>query len=161
MLLAAVNIAGVSLGVMTFLPNPHVTFAAAAMAIALFAILAAMRLWTPLGKGAGFAHAALCAAAFSYLGTASLLANAALDRAPVKQERAPVLGKYLKLGNKSRAYFLKVGGWMLDPASDARPISRQMYYRLHQGDALCFSVHPGAYGIGWWQVRKCPEPPDQ
>jgi hypothetical protein len=78
-----------------------------------------------------------------------------LDKSPVKSFEADVLSKRVSRGGKRTTYYLKLAPWgPVDQAKDTA-VSSGVYASAQSGGRVCVVLHPGAFGVPWYEIRPC------
>jgi hypothetical protein len=95
-----------------------------------------------------------------YPGGGAALANALLDRAPPQVFRVAVRGKHVSTG-KYTSYDLTLDPWGPVEKAESVDVGRQLYDVVATGDVVCVALQPGALGLRWFVVLRCPPPRPQ
>jgi hypothetical protein len=83
--------------------------------------------------------------------TAMLFANGALDRNPAKQVNVLVARKSVSSGRNWTSYTLDVvPSWRAGRSGERLEVSRATFSRVHTGAPAHLTVHPGVFGLTWF-----------
>ena len=95
----------------------------------------------------------LMLAAYGY--GAGSLGNALLDRSSATSYTAQVDGKHVTSG-RNRTPQLRLGPWGPRKDESEVAVSWDFYRSTSIGETICVLVRPGAFGVPWYRVAKCP-----
>ena len=80
------------------------------------------------------------------------------DSAKPSVHATQVLGKRVHHGSKSTTYYLTVAPWGPITRNDEISVSAARYGATRMGDTVCVYAGRGAFRVGWYQLRDCPDP---
>ena len=84
-----------------------------------------------------------------------VLANKLLDRSPPKLYLTFVYDRSMHKVSRQMVWNLRLGPW--GPRKEAQNLSvpRGLYDATEIDDGICVLLHPGAFGMRWFEVAKC------
>lgn len=85
------------------------------------------------------------------------LGNALLDRGSPGVFRVAVRAKHVSSGSKHTSWDLRLDRWGPVTEPEDVDVGRGLYEAVSVGDEVCVALHPGALGIRWYVVLRCPE----
>jgi len=98
----------------------------------------------------------LCLFGAGYGWSAPLLADLRFDHAPSQAFQAPVVGRGVSYGGRSRTrYYLRLGPWGPVSRTTTVVVPHATYLALNTGDQACVTLHPGALAMPWFSAAIC------
>jgi hypothetical protein len=82
---------------------------------------------------------------------ALLFSNCEYDRQPPVITRVGIDGKSIS-HNRSDSYYLDLSPWGRFIAGKRVQVSHSFYNTVRTGDSVSVYLHPGKWGIGWYEV---------
>jgi hypothetical protein len=83
------------------------------------------------------------------------LGNAVLDRSNGASYETTVRGKHVS-GGRNRSPQLRIGPWGPRATEEDVTVPWEMYRSAGIGDTVCVQLRPGAFGIPWYRLSRCP-----
>ena len=92
----------------------------------------------------------------SFYGYGSVvLANKLLDRSSPKLYLTFVYDRSMHKVSRQMVWDLRLGPWGPRKEAESVSVPRGLYEATQIDDGVCVLLHPGAFGIRWFEVAKC------
>jgi len=92
--------------------------------------------------------------AVPYGGGGLLLADVELDHQPAQAFPTQVLRKYISTGKHSSPH-LVLAPWGPRVMGEDISVNRAYYAHVDEGASVCMNLHPGAFGMRWYDMGDC------
>jgi hypothetical protein len=102
----------------------------------------------------GFPLMLLLLVALPYGGGGLLLANGGLDHQRTQVFPTQVLRKYVSTGKHSSPH-LVLAPWGPQVMGEDMAVNSAYYAHVEAGAKVCMSLHPGAFGLRWYELGDC------
>ena len=84
-----------------------------------------------------------------------VLANKLLDRSSPKLYLTFVYDRSMHKVSRQMVWDLRLGPWGPRKEAESVSVPRQLYEATEIDDGVCVLLHPGAFGIRWFEVATC------
>jgi hypothetical protein len=84
-----------------------------------------------------------------------VLANKQLDRSSPKLYLTFVYDRSMHKVSRQMVWDLRLGPWGPRKEAESVSVPRGLYEATQIDDGVCVLLHPGAFGIRWFEVAKC------
>ena len=84
-----------------------------------------------------------------------VLANKLLDRSSPKLYLTFVYDRSMHKVSRQIVWDLRLGPWGPRKEAESVSVPRQLYEATEIDDGVCVLLHPGAFGIRWFEVATC------